>query len=430
MWTRGRLVLATVLSLSACDGFVGEGPADESTARDTTTSAIQHLVVIVQENHSFDNYFGTYCTAATGSNPSCNIGPGCCEAGPARDPGSGESPFSLTDSLNANFDPNETQSCQVTEMDGGRMDDYVNASCGHYANFAYAPASLVATYRNWAQQYAIGDRYFQPVAGASSSNDLYFAQARFAFVDDTYEPQAIGHGCSTNRNTISYSTTSLGDVLNAHGVSWSWYAEGYNAMVNSWICPGAPSDCPWGLPTYPCIFDPGDIPQDYFRSTADSSAHLRDLSALSNDLKNTLPQVVFIKGLGYHSEHPAQGTKISQGVSFVSNIVGQIQRSKYAASTLILLTYDESGGWFDHVAPPPASAVDGQPYGARVPLIAIGPFVRTNFVSHVTMEHSSIVKFVEWNWLGATGQLGARDAVVSNIGSLLDPTKTGVTVPQ
>jgi len=336
----------------------------------------------------------------------------------------------LTDSLNGSFDPNEDQACQVDEMDGGRMDRYVNASCGHYANFAYAPASLVATYRSWAGQYALADRYFQPVAGASSSNDMYFALSRFAFVDDTYEPRAIGHGCSTNRNTISYSSTSLGDLLNAQGVTWSWYAEGYSAMVNSWICPGAPSACPWGLPTYPCIFDPSDIPQDYFASTADQAAHLRDLSALANDLKNgTLPQVVFIKGLGYHSEHPDFGTKISAGISFVSGVVSQIQRSKVAGSTLVLLTYDEAGGWFDHVAPPPTSAVDGQPYGARVPLLAIGPFARTNFVSHVTMEHSSIVKFIEWNWLGATGQLGARDAVVANIGSLLDPAKTGLPVP-
>src|SRR5690348_8030259 len=98
-----RWALCAVLFLGACDGFVAEGPDDESTARATTTSAIQHLVVIVQENHSFDNYFGTYCTAATGSNPSCNTGPGCCEAGPTHDPGSGESAWSLTDSLNGSF---------------------------------------------------------------------------------------------------------------------------------------------------------------------------------------------------------------------------------------------------------------------------------------------------------------------------------------
>jgi phospholipase C len=73
--------------------------------------------------------------------------------------------------------------------------------------------------------------------------------------------------------------------------------------------------------------------------------------------------------------------------------------------------------------------VDGQPYGPRVPLLAIGPFARKGTISHTTMEHSSIVKFIEWNWLGGTGQLGARDATVNNLGSMLDPSATGVTVP-
>ena len=90
----------------------------------------------------------------------------------------------------------------------------------------------------------------------------------------------------------------------------------------------------------------------------------------------------------------------------------------------------ESGGYFDHVSPPANSAVDGQPYGARVPLLAVGRFARQNLVSHTSMEHSSIVKFVEWNWLGArTGQLGGRDGVVNNLGSLLDPAQTGTPVP-
>jgi phospholipase C len=420
-------LLALVLSGSGCGAQLDGDPGDESALG---ASSIRHVVVIVQENHSFDNYFGTYCTAAPGSNPSCNTGPGCCEAAPTVEPGSGTAATTLTDSENGTFDPDEKQACQLDEMDGGRMDRYVTASCGHALNFSFAPASLVAPYRAWAQSYALADRYFQPVAGASSSNDMYLAAARFKFVDDTYEPKAIGHGCSTNRSTTSYSTTSLGDLLSSAGVSWSWYLEGYSAMVSSWICPWPPDDCPTHLPAYPCIYDPSDVGQAYYPSTADKAAYFRDLLQLSSDLQaGTLPSVVFIKGLGYHTEHPSLGINVSTGVSFVQGLVAEIQRSRLASSTLILVTYDESGGWYDHVAPPPTSAVDGEPYGARVPLLAIGPFARRNFVSHVTMEHSSIVRFIEWNWLGAAGQLGARDATVANLGSLLDPAKTGVPVP-
>jgi hypothetical protein len=112
----------------------------------------------------------------------------------------------------------------------------------------------------------------------------------------------------------------------------------------------------------------------------------------------------------------------------------------YQNNTLILVTWDEGGGFYDHVAPPadPPINVDADdslpiaktvPYGTRVPFLAIGTFAKTGTVSHVQMEHSSVVKFLEWNFLTQVGQLNARDAWVNNIGSLLDPSKTGVPVP-
>src|SRR5262245_43464914 len=83
-------------------------------------SNINHLVVIVQENHTFDTYFGRWCTAATGSNPTCTSGPSCCEAAPAHDP-TGASPIVLDDAANAAFDPNHNQVCEVDEIHGGLM---------------------------------------------------------------------------------------------------------------------------------------------------------------------------------------------------------------------------------------------------------------------------------------------------------------------
>jgi phospholipase C len=157
---------------------------------------------------------------------------------------------------------------------------------------------------------------------------------------------------------------------------------------------------------------------------------MRDYGRLASELTSgTLPAVNWVKPLGYKTEHPGSGTTISTGAAFVKDLVDRVLASVYANDTLILVTYDESGGYFDHVAPPPTSAVDGQPYGARVPLLAIGRFARKNVVSHTIMEHSSIVKFVEWNWLGATGQLQTRDSAVNNLGSLLDPAQTGTPVP-
>jgi phospholipase C len=398
-------------------------------------SKIDHVVILVQENHTFDTYFGRYCTAAPGSAPTCTSGPGCCEAGPALDP-SGASPMVLDDTENGSFDPDHTQACELAEEDGGLMDRYVTGAgaCSDPRHFAYADSSTMATYWQYAQSGALGDRYFQPVAGQSASNDIYLIRAQFEFLDNAYEPDAIGSECALVTTTTSFSDPMIGDLLNTAGVSWSFYAEGYQAMVdahNDDTCPRAPAACPFGLGLYPCTFDPDDVPSDFFAAGRDNPTTLRDYSQFTQDLANVaLPQVVYIRGSGYHSEHPGEDTTITDGVDFSKQVVDAVEASEYASDTLVLLTWDEGGGFFDHVSPPTAPTIDGQPYGTRIPLLAIGPFARVNEVSHVTLEHSSIVKFIEWNWLGGqTGQLGGRDTSIANLGSLLDPTATGVAIP-
>ena len=410
------LALAAAL-LTACGGLSSSDERADALAR----SPIRHLVVIVQENHSFDSYFGAWCQAPAGSNPTCTSGAQCCEAAPAVDPGTGRGPVMLGDFENGDFEPDHSRACEVLELNSGLMNGFLgNAFCGNHRNFAVA-VGAVAQYRSWAARYSIADRYFQPVVGASASNDMYFATARFMFKDNAYEPKAIGHGCAINRSTIQYRDVTIGDLLAARGVGSAWYAEGYQAMADSWLCPDAPGDCT-SLEYFPCIYDPADVPVAYFASSADNPAHMRDYGQLARDLAaGTLPAVSFVKPLTYHNEHPGYDTTIANGVQFVADTVARIESSKYGADTLVLLTWDESGGFFDHVAPPAPSRADGQAYGARVPLLALGPFARRGAVSHVTMEHSSIVKFIEWNWLGATGQLHARDALVNNLGSLLDP---------
>jgi phospholipase C len=406
----------------------GEGGVDASPETgEAGGPKIEHVVVIIQENHTFDSYFANWCTAATGSNPTCTQGPSCCEAGPAKDPGSSTVPSTLNDAFNAARDPNHTQACEVSEIDNGKMDGFVTSTvsgCGSAQNFAYADATTVQTYWTMAQQGALADRYFQPVAGQSESNDMYLARARYVFLDNTYEPQAIGSSCSTNGDVTQYTDTTLGDLLDQASVPWTWYSEGYAAMaaaVKNGTCPAPPSDCSFANTIYPCVFDPSDDPFEYYKDLVDDPAHIKDYSALATDLAaGTLPAVVFVKALGYKTEHPGYGDTVSAGTTFVSDAVAAIQGSSAASSTLVLITWDEGGGFFDHVAPPPTSTVDNQPYGTRLPLLAVGPLARTGTISHTTMEHSSIVKFIEYNWLGGqTGQLQGRDATVADIGSLL-----------
>ncbi|CAF1161854.1 unnamed protein product [Rotaria sordida] len=267
----------------------------------STTSTVEHIIIIISENHSFDSIYGRYCQAATGSRPTCNIGPSCCEA--------------ASDSCNFSQNPN---------LNGARC---------YKANFA------------------------------------------------------------------SYYSTTIADLLNYCGVHWTFYAEGYDQNPNSTQC-------------YPNYYDATDDPFTYFPK-----------------LKK-LPAVSYVKGLGIHSEHPAYGT-ITAGETISQDVINAIRASNtYRKNTVIFLVADESGGYYDHVSPPPNSTIDNQPYGPRMPFVAIGHQIKRNYVSHVQMEPSSLIKFIEWNWLnGPPGQLGTRDTVVNNIGDMFDHKKTGVKIP-
>ncbi len=410
----------------------GGGGASCPAAVTGSGSKIAHVILVVQENHTFDNHFGSYCTAKAGSNPTCNDGPACCEAAPAKEP-SGASPIVLDDASNAAKDPDHSAYCEGKEMNGGAMDRYIAGvdGCSDPGNFAVA-GDAVKIYHDYAAKYAIADRNFQPLVGASSANDMYFAVAKQVFNDNTVKPDALGSDCDLAPTTKVYDGQTVFDVLVAAGKTVRVYAEGFGRVQKAGAdsCPHPPKDCAANLPTYPCLYEPSDIPFLYYKQFNHDAALVHDYADVAADITGgTLPNVSFVKLLGYHSEHPGYGSALSVGPAMVDALVQQVEASCYADDTLVLIAWDEGGGYFDHVKPPPDSAVDGQPYGTRVPLIAVGRFAKKNFVSHVQLEHSSIVKFLELNFTGKTGQLGARDAAVHNLGSLLDAKETGITIP-
>ena len=431
--TNRRVALVGAVALAAA---TATGMSVASGAAPRPESPIQHVVVIVQENHSFDNYFANYCTHRVDPKTKKPV----CDGGPSTYPGTTTAPFALDDASNAAHDPNHEQTCELAEINGGAMDGFLTAApsggrCGDAKNFAYAAAgaaSPVAYYQQLATKGALADRYFQSVAGQSTSNDMYLWTARFEFTDNAYEAQAVGAQCSYTPMKKQYddvtdptTNRNLGKTLSDAGVTWAWYGEGYAAMQAAGAgCPAAPMDCPIApIQTSPCLYDPADMPSQFYASSVDHPAVMRDYSQFATDLAaGTLPSVVFVKPVGYKTEHPGLGQQISPGVAFVRSTIDAIEHSKAAKHTLVLLTYDESGGYYDHVRTPPTSTVDRQAYGPRIPTIAVGPFARSGSVSHTQLEHASIVKFIEWNWLaGKTGQLDGRDATAHNLGSLLDP---------
>lgn len=424
------LPVAAVLATAACGDSTPTTPTNTTDAGPRARTNIQHVVVLWQENHTFDTYFGRYCTAPAGSNPTCTTGPACCEAAPATE-ASGAMPVALDDTRNAMRDPDHSRACETALMNGGAMDRYVTgAACSNPGNFAIAPTPLVAPYHALAREGALADRYFQPEIGATATNNMYLAIAQHAFNDNDVAPRALHAQCTDLAPQMQLQGRTIADLLVDGGFTFSVYIEGYQAARAA--APGCADPdpmCPGMRAVYPCVYDPEDIPFAYYARFVDNPAYMRDLSQLDRDLAGTLPSVSFVKPLGFRTEHPGDGTRISDGVAWVSSVVQRIRASRYASSTLILLTWDEGGGYYDHVRPPPRVEGDSQDYGTRVPLIAIGPFARAGTVSHVTLEHSSIVKFLEFNFLGATGQLGARDARVHNLGSLLNQAATGVAVP-
>jgi phospholipase C len=265
------------------DGSLSDAGADVDAA--TALTNIKHVVVIVQENHTFDSYFGRWCTATVGSNPTCTTGPSCCEAAPTTDP-SGASPLVLDDVENATWDPNHSQVAELEEMHGGAMDRYVTGTgFSNAKNFAIA-TTIVQPYHDWAAQYALADRYFQPLVGESTANDMYFAVAKYVFTDNAFQPNTNGHGCTLPPTpTTSYTgQTTIADVLLGHGHSFAFYIEGYARMLAALLCPSAPSDCPANIPAIPCDYSPGDVPFQFYTQFADNPLYMKDLDALAADV--------------------------------------------------------------------------------------------------------------------------------------------------
>jgi len=251
---------------------------------------------------------------------------------------------------------------------------------------------------------------------------MYLARARFVFEDNSKVPEGIGTACYSQASKQSYAEPTIGDVLSQCQVSWAFFAEGYAAVSRD---PSNSSNC------WPYYYDASDNPFEYYDNWRDNAEHELDYGVFASLIQQRqLPAVSFIKALGYKSEHPGY-SRLSVGQAFVDEVVTAVQSSDfYAPRTLIVITSDESGGYWDHYATPPDDNSDGMPYGPRIPTIAVGTVVKPSSVAHIPMEHSSLLRFLEWNFVGgAVGQLQTRDGSVNNIGSLLDPVAAGVVVP-
>jgi acid phosphatase len=200
---------------------------------------------------------------------------------------------------------------------------------------------------------------------------------------------------------------TIGDRLSDKNVSWAWYSGGWNTAVLGHADP---------------LFQFHHQAFAYYANFADGTPgraeHLKDEGDFYSDVVgNTLPAVSFIKPLGADNEHPGYATELN-GQQHVADLVSTLQSSPYWNDTAIIITYDEHGGRWDHVAPP---VVDKWGPGSRVPAIIISPFAKKNFVDHAQYDTTAIMKLIEERW--GLQPLNERDAKAGDLLTAFDFTQ-------
>jgi len=373
------LIAATVLAMtmSACRGVSSQN-SDGGGANSETQSAVKRVIVVVMQNSSFDHLFGTFIPPNGQTIEGLRPGvPGYTQ--PSADGGT-ISPFLLTNTNPA--DLGHSHADYVASLDGGNMDGFArrigNTSMGYY------DSSIMGMDRLWslAGQFALADHFFSSAAGSAPTNPLYLVAAsdnNFIFsVQPSYGPCQKPDAAAQ-----PFTFPNVGDQLTSKNITWTWFHENYNQCGLGYVAT--------------------QNPFQYFTSTQNSD-HIQDTSNFFAEIdNNTLPSVTFVQPGPVHSMHPGSG-EMFVGLNWLADMVQRVQASPGWSETAIIVIWDEGGGWYDHVPPPP---VDSQGLGVRVPMLVISPLAKQGYVSHVTMDDVSILSFIQWNW--NLGSLNSRN---------------------
>lgn len=357
-------LLGPLLAVYGCRG-VATNSANNGTPASTLTtqSPVKTLIVVVMQNSSFDHLFGTF--------PGANgIKPG--EPGFVQQDANGNS---VSPSLLTTVTPPtlpEGRGIYLHDIDAGKMDKFAFYS-GDIA-MDYYDNTIPGIDRIWglAQQYALADNYFHSSINEAPSNQLYMVAAFDNNQTFIVQP-AFGPCQRSDPHAVPFTFPNVGDELTSAKVSWNWFQEQYGVCGN---------------------YVPTEDPFQYFTSTNASGA-IKDFTAFEADLQTgSLPAVSFIAPAPGHDMHPGSGD-VSVAASWLANLVQSVQNSPAWPDCAIIVTFDDGGGWYDHVPPP---VVDSQGLGERVPMMVISPFAKRGYISHLQMDHVSILKFIQWNW--------------------------------
>jgi phospholipase C len=366
-------------------------PAPAVAAQPTTKTPIQHFIFMMQGDRSFDNYFGTYPGAD-------GIPPGVCQKTIVTGNDTAcVKPFSLHGQTPPTLGAGSVEI--NNQYDGGRMDGFVAAyqSEGRDGTpvMGYYDRRDLPTYWDLADKYVLFDKFF-------SSTRLGIGADRSYWVSANRPPTG------TNQDAVQAAyakQATIFDRLQAAGLDWKFYVQGYNAALNfRTVSKSNPSSQPLRVPLL-----------NYARFVDDPAlrSHIVDLSQYYRDLdQNTLPAVAYVASSG-PSERSARS--IAGGQKLVTDIVGSLMVSKYWDSSAFLLSYDGTGGWYDHVAPP---QVDSNGYGLRVPALLVSAYARAGYVDSTTSDYTSALAFIEQNW--GLSPLAGRDKAADPLTGAFD----------
>jgi phospholipase C len=373
---RSVTVGLTVIALWGCGGGGGGGliPDPRPTPAD---NPIKHIVIIIQENRTVDNLFNGLPGADT---VLTGIGH------------RGQTIHLHQVELQNGSDPCHEHVCWVTTYDDGKLDGFdLNNPNGTGPDFdyAYVDKAETAPYFKMAETYTFADRMFQSNSGPSYPAHQYLIAAQSDFVaENPILPEKFNAwGCDSPAGTYTellgpggqespgpfpcFNYPTLADRMDAAGITWRYYAPIINTNGAIWSAFDA---------IRPVRYGP-----DWQRNVI--SPETRFLTDVAN---GSLAQVTWIAPSGPNSDHSGDGG--SSGPSWVTSLVNAIGESPDWDTTAIFITWDDWGGWYDHVRP---QQLDRMGLGYRVPLIVISPYAKLAYISHVDHEFGSLMKYTE-----------------------------------
>src|SRR5258706_2069978 len=357
-----------------------------------TTTPIQHVIVLMQDGHTFDNYFGTYL----GAN---GIPQGVCmPVDPTNSKASCVKPFHVGNLSIDDLD--QSLATFVLQFDRGSMDGFVSSlnkkNKDGALTMGYYDEGDLPYYWNLADEFVLFDHFFSSTYESDFSNYMYWVAA----VPGGGRLLSTGYG---------ENVPTIFDNLEARAISCKFTLNNHNPFLH-----------------YRSNFIDGKIPAqvthlplssfDRFIDDPALSSHIVDLDQYYSDLRNnTLPAVAYVLPMGVRED---QTIGIQSGQRLTKTMVQALMQSEAWNSSAFVLTYSGWGGWYDHVPPP---RIDEFGYGFRVPTILISPYARQNYIDSSQLDSTSILKFIEDNW--NLKPLADRDAKANSIKSGFDFTQ-------